>query len=128
MSGSRVCSLNRFFSCLDVNAQLKLLNLGSGFAGLNIAEKCLRVSRALGDWYGVDLWTVAIYYLEVAVAEKNSSKEQAVSMKSETVSMDLKRTNKYPHIEPLDTCYDYLADPFSYQVRILVFNMKKLVE
>ncbi|XP_073998789.1 WD repeat-containing protein 11-like isoform X2 [Rhodnius prolixus] len=99
----------------NVNAQLKLLNLGSGFAGLNIAEKCLRVSRALGDWYGVDLWTVAIYYLEVAVAEKNSSKEQAVSMKSETVSMDLKRTNKYPHIEPLDTCYDYLADPFSYQ-------------
>ncbi|KAK9508466.1 hypothetical protein O3M35_006019 [Rhynocoris fuscipes] len=98
----------------SVNAQLKLLNLGSGFADLNITEKCLRVSRALGDWYGVDLWTVAIYYLQVAAADKKA-KTELNSIKNDTISMDLKRINRYPNIEPLDTCYDYLVDAYSYQ-------------
>lgn len=29
---------------------------------------------------------------------------------------DLKRVNQFPHLEPLDTCYDTLCDPFAYQV------------
>lgn len=98
----------------QVNSQLELLDIGPEFANLNVAEKCLRVSEMLGDTYGVDLWTVALYYLKVSAADKKSEKQSTLS-KDDSLSMDLKRMNQYPDIEPLDTCYDYLMDPYSYQ-------------
>ena len=55
---------------LEVNSQLDLLDIGPDFANLNVAEKCLRVSEMLGDTYGVDLWTVALYYLKISAADK----------------------------------------------------------
>lgn len=35
--------------------------------------------------------------------------------------LDTKRINRYPHLQPLDTCYDDLCDPYTYQVRITVY-------
>lgn len=37
-----------------------------------------------------------------------------------TSQPDLKRVNKYPDLEPLDTCYDVLCDPYSYQVCVVL--------
>jgi hypothetical protein len=31
--------------------------------------------------------------------------------------LDTRRINRYPHLPPLDTCYDILCDPYTYQVR-----------
>lgn len=31
--------------------------------------------------------------------------------------LDTKRINRYPHLQPLDACYDILCDPYTYQVR-----------
>jgi len=35
--------------------------------------------------------------------------------------LDTKRINRYPHLQPLDTCYDDLCDPYTYQVWITVY-------
>jgi len=35
--------------------------------------------------------------------------------------LDTKRINRYPHLQPLDMCYDDLCDPYTYQVRITVY-------
>jgi hypothetical protein len=31
--------------------------------------------------------------------------------------LDTRRINRYPHLQPLDTRYDVLCDPYTYQVR-----------
>jgi hypothetical protein len=31
--------------------------------------------------------------------------------------LDTRRINRYPHLQPLDTCYDVLCDSYTYQVR-----------
>jgi hypothetical protein len=31
--------------------------------------------------------------------------------------LDIRRINRYPHLQPLDTCYDVLCDSYTYQVR-----------
>uniref|UniRef100_A0A146LNG3 WD repeat-containing protein 11 n=1 Tax=Lygus hesperus TaxID=30085 RepID=A0A146LNG3_LYGHE len=97
----------------QANDQLKLMNLGEDFGSLPITQKCLRVSKLIGDLSIIDVWTVANYYLRVYSEEQ--SKHQEVGNKTSSSCSDLKRIYKYPHIEPLDTCYDYLIDPFSYQ-------------
>lgn len=35
--------------------------------------------------------------------------------------LETKRINRYPHLQPLDTCYDDLCDPYTYQVRTTVY-------
>ncbi|KAL1122656.1 hypothetical protein AAG570_002983 [Ranatra chinensis] len=99
---------------ISVNTQLSLLNIGTDFGGMNIAERCLIASRLLGDSFGVDLWTVALYYMKVAIADREISFYQE-SEKQDSAATDYKRINHHPNIEPLDTCYDYLMDPYSYQ-------------
>lgn len=70
----KLCLYYIFNPLVAVNSQLELLDIGPEFANLNVAEKCLRVSEMLGDTYGVDLWTVALYYLKVSAADKKRYK------------------------------------------------------
>ncbi|XP_063221643.1 WD repeat-containing protein 11-like [Bacillus rossius redtenbacheri] len=87
------------------------------------AERSLIAAQFFGDQSDVDFWTVALYYLQVAKLESKYGKVAAMggSTESETVSMsspsvlDTKRINRYPSLQPLDTCYDVLCEPYTYQ-------------
>nr|CAD7432286.1 unnamed protein product [Timema monikensis] len=91
---------------------------------LGTAERSLMAAQLLSDQSEVDFWTVALYYLQITKLEsKNSNKVymaehstggDLVSMGSPSV-LDTKRINRYPHLQPLDTCYDVLCEPYTYQ-------------
>ncbi|KAK6635197.1 hypothetical protein RUM44_000448 [Polyplax serrata] len=83
------------------------------------AERCLVVAQLFGDEREIDLWTVALYYLQISKA-KASAVGDSASIKSEEslpspVALDCKKFNNYANIIPLDTCYDILQDCYTYQ-------------
>lgn len=85
---------------------------------MKTAERCLIVAQLFGDQIEIDFWTVAMYYLQVSKAKVNN--KDLVSEKSEgslssPVLLDCKKFNHYPHLTPLDTCYDILQDAYTYQ-------------
>ncbi|BET01493.1 WD repeat domain 11 [Nesidiocoris tenuis] len=96
------------------NNQLKLMNLGNDFGDLPITQKCLRVSKLMGDHSIIDVWTVANYYLRAYSDDR--SRSVSVDVRTSSSCSDLHRINRHPQVEPLDTCYDFLIDPYSYQV------------
>ncbi|XP_014255055.1 WD repeat-containing protein 11-like [Cimex lectularius] len=100
-----------------INTFLSLLDIGSDFPNLNIAEKCLRLARLLGDRQEIDLWAVALHYLQVYAARKLSENKQEMNKNEEMANV--KNINEINNIEPLDTCFDYLMDSYSYQLRQL---------
>ncbi|KAJ9582833.1 hypothetical protein L9F63_022829, partial [Diploptera punctata] len=85
---------------------------------LGTAERCLIASQFFGDEYGVDFWTVALYYLHTYKLDKVEM-DQSVTVDGMNAgspsALDTKRINRYPHLQPLDTCYDVLCDPYTYQ-------------
>ncbi|GLH00339.1 Uncharacterized protein GBIM_06748 [Gryllus bimaculatus] len=89
---------------------------------LGTAERSLIAARLYGNQSEIDFWTVALYYLQTAELEAKHGKpemDQAaggdlLGTGSPTV-LDTKRINRYPHLQPLDSCYDILCEPYSYQ-------------
>nr|CAD7396669.1 unnamed protein product [Timema poppensis] len=91
---------------------------------LGTAERSLMAAQLLSDQSEVDFWTVALYYLQITKLEskninkvymaEHSTGGDLVSMGSPSV-LDTKRINRYPHLQPLDTCYDVLCEPYTYQ-------------
>ncbi|XP_075222794.1 WD repeat-containing protein 11-like [Lycorma delicatula] len=119
-------SVSDGFSPADVhviNEQLAMMNTDMlSNSTLKTAERCLLASHLMGDQKSIDFWTVALYYLKVSAADATrreySSGETKTNMlfhMESTSPPDLKRVNKHPDLEPLDTCYDTLCDPYSYQ-------------
>lgn len=94
------------------------------FCPLGTAERCLLVAQLFGDLAEVDFWTVALYYLQVTKIEMKYGKTGDIEQHSSgdmtacsgsPTSMDTKRINRYPHIQPLDSYYDVLCEPYTYQ-------------
>ncbi|XP_067012842.2 WD repeat-containing protein 11 [Anabrus simplex] len=91
---------------------------------LGTAERSLIAAQLFGDQAEIDFWTVALYFLQIAKLELKHSKPspevergangELVNTGSPSV-LDTKRINRYPHLQPLDTCYDVLCEPYTYQ-------------
>lgn len=58
--------------------------------------------------------TVCFFYF--IFCSRNEEKPKQVEHYDSYSASDLKRINHFPHLEPLDTCYDVLCDPYAYQV------------
>uniref|UniRef100_A0A1B6I9I5 WD repeat-containing protein 11 n=1 Tax=Homalodisca liturata TaxID=320908 RepID=A0A1B6I9I5_9HEMI len=101
-----------------VNDQVSMMRLDLlDRAGHDTLQRSLTTALLLRDQPGITFWTVCQYYLQVAASCKNGCEQKPKQMEhhdSYSVS-DLKRVNLYPHLEPLDTCYDVLCDPYAYQ-------------
>jgi hypothetical protein len=63
--------------------------------------------------------------MQLCVCRKAADTDQATKGELQNTGspsvLDTKRINRYPHLQPLDTCYDDLCDPYTYQVRITVY-------
>lgn len=90
---------------------------------LGTAERSLIAAQLFGEQSEVDFWTVALYYLQVSKLETRNSKavdvDQAAGVDLQNTGspspLDTRRINRYPHLQPLDTCYDVLCDSYTYQ-------------
>jgi hypothetical protein len=62
---------------------------------------------------------------QLCVCSKAADMDQATKGNPQNTGspsvLDTKRINRYPHLQPLDTCYDDLCDPYTYQVRKTVY-------
>ncbi|PSN34557.1 WD repeat-containing protein 11 [Blattella germanica] len=105
--------------CMIDEEQLEYLN----HCPLKTAERSLIAAQIFGDQVEVDFWTVALYYLQATKLESRHrnviATDQAAGGDPSTTgspsALDTKRINRYPHLQPLDTCYDVLCDPYTYQ-------------
>ncbi|XP_071448701.1 WD repeat-containing protein 11-like [Hetaerina americana] len=91
------------------------------------AERSLVVSQIFGESQDAEFWMVALYYLRVSSMAGeigpcgNSTASQGVggelegTKQGEAVHMGSRRMNPYPWLEPLDSCFDFLCDPYTYQ-------------
>lgn len=87
---------NIFVLFAGVNKQVDLLDIEvDKFNGMNTAEKCLYTSKLLGDIYGIDFWTVAIYYLQVAAAINEGNRFVCLSTTCQLFIFPIK---KYTHL------------------------------
>ncbi|KAJ4431502.1 hypothetical protein ANN_20100 [Periplaneta americana] len=90
---------------------------------LGTAERSLVAAQLFGDQTEVDFWNIALYYMQAFKLESRHSKVIDVDQSAggdiittgSPSALDTKRINRYPHLQPLDTCYDVLCDPYTYQ-------------
>jgi hypothetical protein len=59
--------------------------------------------------------------MQLIIHSKTVDVDQAVGVDLQNTGppspLDTRRINRYPHLQPLDTRYDVLCDPYTYQVR-----------
>lgn len=72
----------------------------------------------IGKFFGISILLVD---MQLLIHSKAVDVDQAAGVDLRNTGspspLDTRRINRYPHLQPLDTCYDVLCDSYTYQVR-----------